>query len=397
MEEHLKQRIEQLTTELAPQLLAINRSLFEKPELGLQERFACELLGDFLRSRGFALRTGLGGLTTSFQADCPASWEGPAFALLAEYDALPEIGHGCGHNLIAASAVGAGAVLLRLREEGSLNQGRLLVIGTPAEETLGGKIPMLAEGVFEGIDATVMVHPETLNIARGKALAVDHLRFRFLGKSAHAASNPQAGINALEAVLLTFQAVNALRQHLPPTARVHGIVTRGGTAANVIPDLGEVEFMVRMPHREELNLLRERVVDCARGAALATGCRLEIEAAGLPCDEIRDNPALSALLEESMRDQGLSDILPEDPYPGSSDFGNVSQAIPAAYAFVAFAPPGVEIHSREFAAATVTPVGEKALLTMVRVLAEVGARFWSEPILREQVYLDFHQRREDAE
>ncbi len=392
MERSLLEAIRTNTEELFSELVSISRTLNRHPELGLQEKSACSLLAKFLRAHGFSVETGLAGLPTSFRAEAPSDPSLPAFAFLAEYDALPGIGHGCGHNLIAASAVGAGVVLQRVLAREQPGSGRVVVLGTPAEETLGGKIPMLQRGVFSGIDAVLQLHPETANILRGTTLACDHFRFSFRGKSAHAASNPEKGINALDAVLLTFQGINALRQQLPSTTRVHGIITQGGLAANVIPEFAQAEFMVRAPSRNELEPISRRVLQCARGAALASGCRLKVEPTSFPCDEIRNNPALVRRVEQAMQRNGIEPILPEDPFPGSSDFGSISHVLPSAYAFLATAPAGVELHSRRFARSTVTPRAEEALSRMVRILAEVGAAFLLDPKLRAEVKTQFQQQ-----
>ncbi|MCX5973581.1 MAG: peptidase dimerization domain-containing protein, partial [Coprothermobacterota bacterium] len=226
----------------------------------------------------------------------------------------------------------------------------------------------------------------------GNALACDHFRFSFRGKSAHAASNPEHGINALDAVLLTFHGISALRQQLPSSTRVHGIITQGGLAANVIPEFAQAEFMVRAPSRKELESISRRVLRCARGAARASGCRLKVEPASFPCDEIWNNPALVQQIEQAMHRQEIDPILPEDQFPGSSDFGSVSHFLPSAYAFLATAPAGVELHSRQFARSTVTPRAEEALSRMVRILAEVGAAFLLDPKLREEVKAQFLQQ-----
>lgn len=368
------------------QIVGISRYIHDHPELSGQEELACACLTRMLREQGFVVTTGLAGLPTAFRAEYNTERAGATVAFIAEYDALPEIGHGCGHNLIAASAVGAGLILRQLEH---LLGGRILVFGTPAEETFGAKIPLLEQGWFAGIDAAIMLHPENINVVRGGALAVNSLTFRFFGKSAHAASNPEKGINALDAVLLTFANINALRQQTSSDVRIHGIISKGGIAPNIIPEEAEAKFYVRSAKRLDLDVLVERVKNCARGAALATGCQLVIEEPDFPNDELLNNPVLSALIKEYMQYFGLHDILEDDPCPGSTDFGNVSQVIPAAYGFVATVPPGVEIHSREFAQSQCTIAAEQGLMIMVKILAAVGIDVLTKPDLVEGVWQHF--------
>lgn len=365
--------------EVSGKVIAISRYIHSHPEVALQEYRAAAHLTERLRQEGFIVDEAAGGLPTAFRAVYDTGREGPVFAFIAEYDALPEIGHGCGHNLIAASAAGAGIILRRIAP---LLRGRILVMGTPAEEAFGGKIQMLKEGVFGDIDATVMLHPATENVVNAGALANSSLTFRFTGKSAHAAAYPEKGVNALNGILLTFAAINALRQHVTPDCRVHGVITRGGTVPNIVPADAEAKFYVRSKRLEELDALVEKTKACARGAALATGTKLEIAEDEFPCADMLNNPVLSQLMEKYMRHFGLTDILQDDPFPGSTDFGNVSHAVPAAYGFVETAPSSMEMHSLEYSLAQVDPRAEKSLLVMTKVLAAVGA----EVLTGQEVY-----------
>lgn len=393
LDKTLLKLIEKKCGEKADEILRVSRYIHSHPETGLQEYKACACLTSLLRKAGFAVEEGIAGLPTAFRACFDSGRRGPSFAFLAEYDALPEIGHGCGHNLIAASSAGAALVLAGL---GSFLQGRIIVLGTPAEETYGGKAKMVQEGFFSSVDATAMLHPSTENIINPAGLANASLTFRFKGKSAHAAASPEKGINALEGVLLTFASINALRQHLKPDCLIHGIITNGGSAPNIIPGEAEAQFYVRAPRKKELIHLAERVKDCARGAAVATATELIIEEKDFPCDDILNNPVLTELLHKYMLYYGLQDILPEDSCPGSSDFGNVSHAVPAAYGFVATAPPGIDLHTAEFAHLQTEPLAEANLLIMVKVLAAAAAEFLTDPAVCEQAWRSFRECAEDS-
>ncbi|MDQ7794374.1 MAG: M20 family metallopeptidase [bacterium] len=240
------------------------------PELGGQEVKAAGWLVEFLAGEGFSVHRTVAGMDTAFRADWSRDGPKPAVIFLAEYDALPELGHACGHNLIAAAAAGAGAVLRQVMNEAGLT-GTITVLGTPAEETAGGKIDLLKAGVFADGDAALMMHPATASSVGGKSLALIPVRFTFRGRAAHAAASPQDGINALEAVIQTFNGVNALRQHLPEDVRVHGIVTRGGLAPNVVPDLAEAYFYVRAATMAGARVVLRRLTGCARAGALRPG------------------------------------------------------------------------------------------------------------------------------
>jgi amidohydrolase len=345
-------------------------ALYADPEPSLQEHRAARLLSGLLESGGFSVRRGLAGLETSFVAEMDTGRPGPSFALIAEYDALPGVGHGCGHNLIAASAV---AAALSLAEISLRLCGRLLVFGTPAEEAYGGKAAMISAGLFAGVDESVMLHPESASMVAADALACESFRFAFKGKAAHAACFPYKGINALDAVLLGFNAVSAMRQQLKDDVRVHGIVTKGGTAVNVIPDDCEAAFLVRSRTASGLEEAREKVVACFRGAAVATGASLEILQDDLPNLDMVNDPELTMLLEEELARAGFADIGRGDPFPGSTDYGNVSHALRASYGFYDLGARGPELHSREFADFTVTPLALERTVCAAVALAAVAA------------------------
>lgn len=339
------------------------------PELGGQEVKAAGWLVEFLAGEGFSVHRTVAGMDTAFRADWSRDGPKPAVIFLAEYDALPELGHACGHNLIAAAAAGAGAVLRQVMNEAGLT-GTITVLGTPAEETAGGKIDLLKAGVFADGDAALMMHPATASSVGGKSLALIPVRFTFRGRAAHAAASPQDGINALEAVIQTFNGVNALRQHLPEDVRVHGIVTRGGLAPNVVPDLAEAYFYVRAATMARARVVLRRLTGCARAGALSTGASLRVEEEAPFC-EVLPNPPLERCLEALLARAGL-ECGTTGGMRASTDFGNVTHALPAASFTLAIAPPRVALHSPEFAEAAASPRGERAALDGALILAAAG-------------------------
>jgi len=385
-----KAAIGKIVDGLAPALRETSRRICEHPELGFQEVAAAELLTGLLERGGFDVRRGVAGMATAFLATWPPDGgrAGPTVALLAEYDALPGVGHGCGHNIIGTAAVGAGLALASLGREaapdgaGDLGglPGRVLVIGCPAEEGgvegAGGKVVLVEAGIFSGIDAAMMVHPGVVDAPSGRSSCRVALEIGFTGKAAHAAGAPHEGINALEAVIQTFNAVNALRQHLPGSVRVHGVVIKGGEAPNVVPDEGQIRIYVRAPSLPELGPAAERIRNCARGAALATGCQVAFrEFAHTYVDLVASGP-LDEAFGRNMTELGRPPVKPGESGRGmgSTDMGNVSHVVPAIHPYVAIAERagGPASHSREFGLASVSPKGEEALIVAAKALAMTG-------------------------
>lgn len=363
---------------LAPEMSRLSREIHRHPEEGFREFRAVRLLSERLSRRGFRLEKPLRDMPTALRASRRGARPGPAVGFVAEYDALPDLGHACGHNLIAASAFGAAAALAPfLRETG----GSVWLFGTPAEESGNGKVSMLARGVFKPVDAVLMCHPESMFLVNTCSLALDAREFRFRGRASHAAATPYEGVNALDAMLQLFNAVGALRQQLKPEARVHGIITKGGTFPNIIPDLTEARFYIRARERAYLDEVTRKVEACARGAALATGCRLELSEFESSVDEVVNHPELSGLVEKHLRALGVRDIVPTDEVPGSTDFGNLSRRVPSAYFYFAAAPRGKDLHTREFAARAASPTAHRGLLTAVKAMALCGLELLRRPDL----------------
>jgi len=357
-------------------LLALSHRIHANPETAYEERLACCWCADLLRTHGFTLATPVAGLETAFRARWGTGR--PAVAFLAEYDALPELGHACGHNIIAASALGAGIVLSQvLAETGAA--AAVIVDGTPAEETTGGKIPMVKSGLYDDVDVVLSMHPETCCRVGWTCLGRSRLSFTFRGRAAHAAAEPEAGLNALDGVLHTFAAVNALRQHVRPDTRLHGVITHGGRTLNIVPDFARAEFAVRSGDPRYLEEVLEKVRSCARAAALATGTHLDIQESPV-YEPLRRNPALSALILEVIAELGIQ---AEDGsswcFPASTDLGNVSQVAPSSAPMFRVAPEGTVLHHPDFARAAVSEEGDAAVLAATKVLALAGLRLILEP------------------
>ena len=296
----------------------LSRKIHDNPELGFHEYKASEWLTQYLEKNGFRVERGILGLETAFRASYGQG--SPVIALLAEYDALPGLGHACGHNIIAASSIGAGiAARLAVDEYG----GTVLVIGTPAEELYGGKVTMAQKRAFDGLDAAMMVHPGGHNSVVTEALACQGLSVEFFGKASHAAGRPESGINALEALIQSYNAINSLRQHIRSKARIHGIITDGGQAPNVVPDHSAASFLVRADTEAYLEELKQKVLNCFIGAATATGARLEYKWDDLCYAPMLNNIALGRLFMNNMRQIGRKmKLVDPDKSFGSTDFGN---------------------------------------------------------------------------
>jgi len=379
-----KRKIVACVQERTGEFVAIAEELYHNPETGLNEVRSSALLADFLEREGFRVERGIAGLPTAFQAETGA--EGPVIALMAEMDALPGMGHACGHNIIAAAAVGAATALRTVLPP---DAGRIVVLGTPAEELGIGKVEMIAHGAFDGVQFALMVHPSSRRYVIKHYLGLARLHFTFLGKPAHAAAYPEEGINALDGVIQTFNGINALRQQLRQDVRVHGIITEGGVAPNIIPERAAAHFYVRADDLAELERAKERVVACAEGAALATGCRLQVDADPRIMAPLKVNRTFSALYSAQLAYLGLPESESQpDRNKGSSDIGNVSQIVPTIHPHVPIGD-GINIHSEAFARATVSDKGKAAVAEGATALALTAAELAARPELREEIWREF--------
>lgn len=369
------------------QLSELSQKIHANPEIAFQEVKAANWLTGYLKENGFTVEKSVCGIATAFRASYGQGK--PVIAILAEYDALPKLGHACGHNLIATSAVGAGiASKLAIDKFG----GRVQVMGTPAEEIYGGKITMAERGAFDGADAAMMVHPGVRNTATIRSLACQTLDVEFFGKAAHAAARPAEGINALEAMVQSFAAINSLRQHIKDRARIHGIITNGGEAANVVPSHSAGNFIVRAEDDDYLDELKEKVINCFVGAATASGARLEYKWGQVRYAALRNNLTLARLFRQNMRSLGRRIPLfdPKSSF-GSSDMGNVSQLVPGIHPSVAIAPVKVLSHSPEFASAAASETGLRGLLDAAKAMAMTTVDLVARPELVDRAKEEFRQ------
>lgn len=369
------------------ELSELSRRIHANPELGFQETQASSWLTEYLERNGFSIEQGIYQLPTAFRGSYGQGK--PVMAILAEYDALPELGHACGHNIIAAAAVGAG-----IAAKPAIDQcgGSLLVIGTPSEELHGGKAIMVERGAFSDLDVAMMVHPGAHDTATTQALACQHLQVEFWGQAAHAAAHPEKGVNALEAMLLAFAAINSLRQHIKDRARIHGIITDGGQAPNIVPAHSAGTFIVRAEDDSYLEELKERVINCFAGAATATGARLEYQWAGIRYAPMRNNQTLAQLFSQNMEYLGRSFRI-SDPTGafGSTDMGNVSQLVPSIHPIVAIAPITEGVHTIQFASAAASEDASRAILDAAKALAMTVVDLVSNPDTIIKVKEEFQQ------
>lgn len=386
----IKTEIGRLVKEQRQQLIKLSLGIHDNPEPGFKEEKASSLLTDYLDVNGFHVERGIGGFPTAFKAIYGSSQ--PVIALLAEYDALPEIGHACGHNIIAASSVGA-AVASKLAVDKF--GGTVAVFGTPAEELFGGKIFLLQRGVFNGVDVAMIVHPGLRDAATNQALACIGLDVQFWGKAVHAAAYPEQGVNALEAMILSFNAINSLRQHVQDSARIHGIITYGGDAANVVPAHSAASFLIRAQDTNYLEELKEKVLKCLEGAALATGARLDYKWADVVYEPMRNNLVLAELFARNLEFLGRK-VEPFESYFGfgSTDMGNVSQVVPAIHPSVAIVSPNILLHSEEFALAAASESGHKGMLDAAQALAMTVADLLGDPQVFNRVKDEFTGRQQ---
>jgi amidohydrolase len=394
-------RVTHAVDALRQELVDISLDIHAHPELNYQEFHAAAVLADALERHGFQVERGVGGVQTAFRAVVSGGdGDGPTVALLAEYDALPGIGHGCGHNLIAMSNLGAG-----LAAKAAMNSlpGRLIVLGTPAEEGGGGKIRLLDAGVFQGVDVALSSHPSSnrtiipaeIPSDQSWSLAMVGYRYAFYGKASHAAVAPHEGINALNAVIHLFTGIDALRQHLRDDVRIHGIITDGGKAPNVVPDFAAANFMLRSRDRNYLHEVVDRVRRVAEGAAQLTGARLEV----LPAHPLYENVRPNAVLSKTARANAEAIGMPLDATPqgwsgggASTDFGNVSQVTPAYYLRFAVSQEPVPGHSTRMAEAAASALAHDSALATAKVLALTVCDLLTQPDLLAEARADFAAR-----
>ncbi len=355
-------------------LVDVSHQIFEHPELCFEEHFAHDLLCDVLESEGLSVVRHAHGLDTAFVAEAGSA--GPTVAVMCEYDALPGVGHACGHNVIAAAGLGAGLAAAEMAEQLG---GRVRIVGTPAEEGGGGKVLLLRDGAFDGVDAAVMVHPADHDLPAMAAIAIQRLSVTYTGRASHAAAAPWDGANALDAAVLGYVNVAALRQHIRPDERVHGIFTDAGEQPNIVPRSAAASWYVRSPSVDGLAALKDRVLACLSAGAQAAGCEMAHEWLDPAYDDMVDDAWLSQRWAVHSASLGR---VPQDPavvggVVGSTDMGNVSHAVASIHPMIAVAPPGVAIHTPEFARHARGPAGDAAVIDGAKALAAVVLDRWA--------------------
>jgi amidohydrolase len=367
--------------------IQISRYIWENPELGNEEFKAMEALTDELRTHGFEVETNVADLETAFIAKFRSEKQGPTLGYFAEYDALPEIGHACGHNLIGMMSTGAA---IALKEAVAEFGGEVIVFGTPAEETNGAKVIFADKGLLNDLDAALMVHPSGVHERSGSSMAMEALQFDFYGKPAHAAASPDQGVNALEGVIQTFNLINSLRQHLPDDVRIHGIITNGGDVVNVVPARAQAQFYVRANEKQVLEETSAKVKRCVEAAAIATGCEFKISNHELSYDNLTTNETLSELYCRNLIALGVApeEILKDQDH-GSLDMGNVSQVAPSIHPYIKMENCPYSPHTEGFRDATGDSRGFEAMILGIKTLAATGYDLLTNPAYVKEIKEEF--------
>ncbi|MCU1361127.1 MAG: amidohydrolase [Ilumatobacteraceae bacterium] len=395
MTDDLKRRVCDEVDRLADRLIDASHQIHAHPELNFEEVFAHDLLTSILDDAKLSPQRHAYGVGTAFESQVGTA--GPDVAVLCEYDALPAIGHACGHNVIATAGLGAGMAAAMLADELG---GRVRIMGTPAEEGGGGKIEMARKGAFQGLTAAMMVHPADADLVRMNCIAVQELYVQYDGKSAHAAAAPQEGRNALDAAVLGYMNVAALRQHILPTERIHGIFNKAGDKANIVPDETTMTWMVRSPTVASLQPLKGRVLACLGASATATGCSCTTRWQGVTYADMIDNsPMVQSYVDNAAR-LGRTVVDPRTvgrPVVGSTDMGNVSYLVPSIHPMIKVAPDGIPIHTKDFAEWARSEAGDLAVLDGAKAMAMTVIDLWTNETLRSEVAAEFERRPASAE
>lgn len=390
----VKEKLGREIDTLKKDIVKISCMIHGNPEIAFQESKASQWLSDYLKQNGFQVTRGIAGLSTAFQA-IYKNGEGPTLAFLSEYDALPQIGHGCGHNLIGTASVAAAAGLAKVTD---LFNGTLMVLGTPAEEGGGGKITILEHGYFNGLDAVIMFHPSDENVVHRGALGRFLLNVDFHGRASHAASRPTKGINALDAMISFFVSIGLLRQQIQDDARIHGVITNGGNVPNIIPDHTAAVFSVRSLNKAYNEQLLEKVMNCARGAATATGAEVDFKIHPLVYEPKVQNHVLGRLFFENLKAFDVGDIkLEKDPREGgigSSDIGNVSQVVPMLNPYIKVADSPT--HSIKFAEAAVSDFAAERMIIAAKAMAMTALDLFRNPEKIKEVRDEFEKKTKEA-
>jgi amidohydrolase len=372
-------------------LIELSKSIFDRPELGLEEYYASEVMCQYLESEGFNVTRGVGGLDTAYVASYEEGTGGYHVAYCAEYDALPEIGHACGHNLIGVASIAAGVALAECLK-GNKRPFKVSIIGTPDEEGTGGKVDLIHAGVFNDVNIAMMFHPGYSTIIHVESLAFHSYEFIFKGKTAHAASEPWEGRNALDGVIQMFNGVNALRQQVKSDVRIHGIIKEGGLVTNIIPERAVAEFCVRSIDNEYLNELAEKLIQCAKGAALMSGTELEVLKVGHFYEAMRSNTALEQVYRQCLDEVGYIDRSRHKEGMGSIDMGNVSNVVPSIHPVLSLTDRLVPGHTVEFAEMCNTDHAYETMLLAGKSMALTGYQVVIDPSLQKKIQEEFESK-----
>lgn len=383
----MKEKVLELINKISPELNELSLEIYNNPELGNEEFIACNLHTELLKKYGFNVETNFSGVATGFKAEYKSAKPGIAVAYLAEYDALPCIGHGCGHNLLGAVSTGAGIVLKEIIDEIG---GSVVIFGTPAEETSGAKVIYVENHEFDNIDIALIAHPGSEYEKSGSSLALEPIQFEFFGKTSHAAASPEKGINALDAAIQTFNNINALREHIQSDSRVHGVIIDGGKAANVVPDYTKSQFYVRSTSKTYNLELLEKIKNCARGAALATGCELKITKYEFNYDNMVTNEVLSNVFNEKIYEVAGIKMQEPSKNTGSIDMGQVSQVCPAIHPYFDITnDKNIAGHTREMASSTLTDYAKEQMKNTIAALVLTAIEVMQNKELFEKIKYEF--------
>ncbi|MEY2423961.1 MAG: hypothetical protein QOI95_4028 [Acidimicrobiaceae bacterium] len=385
----VKERLAAEIDKRADMLIDASHQIHEHPELCYEEHFAHDLLTGLLEAEKLDVQRHAFDLDTAFIARA-GSGDGPTIAVLCEYDALPGIGHACGHNIIGTAGLGAGVAAAVLADELG---GRVVILGTPAEEGGGGKELLAQRGAFEGVDAAMMVHPAGADLALMNVIAIHQMKVQYHGEAAHAAAFPHKGRNALDAAVLGYMNIAALRQHIKPSERIHGIITNGGDKPNIVPRFAAAEWYVRSPTLKSLEKLKPRVVACLEAGAQAAGCEIEIEWQDPAYADMVDNRTMLDLYTANAASTGRTLIDPSagggDQVVGSTDMGNVSYLVPSIHPMIKVAPAHLSIHTPEFAEYTASADGDQAVIDGAKAMAMTVADLWLQPDVLARAKAEF--------
>jgi amidohydrolase len=386
--ELLKKDVAAAVDSLRAELLELSHAIHQEPELALEEFRAAERLTNAVEHHDLPVSRESFGLKTAYVSEFGHD-SGPTIAILSEYDALPGVGHACGHNVIATAGLGAALALAKL---GTRLPGRVRFLGAPAEERFGGKEIIARAGALDRADAAMMIHPANLNLTTMPCIAISEVEVTYRGRASHASAMPYRGLNALDAVVSAYQSIAQLRQHIRQTERIHGIITEGGLAANIVPERAACRFYVRAADVHELSALKTRVHACFQAAALSTGCTADIRWGSTDYLDMKTNWPMAGAFEKNAKALGreffpLKDI--PAGFAGSTDMGNVSHRVPSIHPMLAVAPAGVIIHNAEFATWAASPQGDQGVMDGAKALAQTALDLMADPAALATAKADF--------